>query len=133
MNKKKVLGIIAAAAVIAALLLVYGIFREKPVAGAKHVTLEVENSAGETTAYEVDTDAEFLEQVMNEAEGLEFVTKEGPYGSSVVTVNGESADFENGDSAYWGFFINGEYCNYSITEQPVEDGDVFRIVYTEFE
>ena len=27
-------------------------------------------------------------------------------------------------------YINGEYCNYGISEQPVADGDVFKIEYT---
>ena len=32
--------------------------------------------------------------------------------------------------AYWGFSVNGQYCNYGIDEQPVEDGDAFVIAYT---
>ena len=34
-------------------------------------------------------------------------------------------------SAYWGFYINGEYCSYGIDSQPVSDGDIFEIVYEE--
>ena len=30
----------------------------------------------------------------------------------------------------FGFYVNGEYCNYGVSEQPVEDGDEFSIVYT---
>ena len=47
----------------------------------------------------------------------------------VDTVNGVRADYE-ADGAYWSFCVNGEYCNYGIDTQPVEDGDVFSIVYT---
>ena len=47
----------------------------------------------------------------------------------VDTVNGEKAVFEK-DGAYWGFSVNGEYCNYGISEQPVADGDAFEIAYT---
>ena len=47
----------------------------------------------------------------------------------VDTVNGEKAVYEE-DGAYWGFTVNGEYCNYGIAEQPVADGDEFEIVYT---
>ena len=47
----------------------------------------------------------------------------------INTVNGETADF-NTDGAYWSFYVNGEYCNYGISEQPVEDGDAFQIIYT---
>ena len=28
------------------------------------------------------------------------------------------------------FYVNDEYCNYGVSEQPVEDGDKFSIVYT---
>lgn len=51
------------------------------------------------------------------------------YGLAVNAVNGEVASFEE-NAAYWGFFVNGEYCNYGISEQPVNDGDAFQIVYT---
>jgi hypothetical protein len=37
------------------------------------------------------------------------------------------------DGAYWSFNVNGEYCNYGVSEQPVEDGDAFEIVYTKAE
>ena len=53
--------------------------------------------------------------------------------TAVITpiVNGVKADY-TADGAYWAFFVNGEYCNYGIEEQPVLDGDVFSIVYTAF-
>ena len=47
----------------------------------------------------------------------------------VETVNGESAIYEK-DGAYWGFNLNGEYCNYGISEEPVTDGDAVLIVWT---
>jgi hypothetical protein len=46
-----------------------------------------------------------------------------------LIVDGEEASWEK-DNAYWGFFVNGEYCNYGISEQPVHDGDAFTIAYT---
>lgn len=68
---------------------------------------------------------------MDEAkeEGLTYSGTDGDYGLMVDTVNDEKAVFEE-DGAYWGFFVNGEYCNYGIAEQPVADGDEFEIVYT---
>ena len=128
-NKKKILALGVLVVIIAVFALIYGKFSEKPVEGSKAITIEVINSAEESTMYELKTDAEFLEQAMNEAEGLEYEAEEGPYGLSVNSVNGEAAVYET-DAAYWGFFVNGEYCNYGISEQPVEDGDAFQIVYT---
>ena len=128
-NKKKILGLVALIAIIAAFALIYTNFREKPVEGSKAVTIEVINSKEESTVYELQTDAEFLQQAMDEAEGLEYSGTEGDFGLMIDTVNGETAVYET-DSAYWGFFVNGEYCNYGISEQPVEDGDAFQIIYT---
>jgi hypothetical protein len=128
-NKKTLLGLGALVIFIAAFALIYGKFSEKPVEGSKAVTIEVINSKEESTVYELQTDAEYLEQAMKEAEGLTFEAEEGPYGLAVSSINGEVADF-NVDAAYWGFFVNGEYCNYGVSEQPVNDGDAFQIVYT---
>ena len=130
--KKNVKRILAAALfvlLIAALAFVYVTFGEKAVSGSKAVTLEVISSAAEKTVYSLRTDAEYLSEAMEEAEGLTFVAEEGPYGLAVSSVNGETADF-NVNGAYWGFFVNGEYCNYGISQQPVHDGDVFTIAYT---
>ena len=128
-NKKKLLGLGLLIVLIAVFAVVYGKFSEKPVEGSKKITIEVVNSKEESTMYELQTDAEFLEQAMNEAEGLEYVGEEGPYGIQLNSVNGEAAVYEE-NAAYWGFFVNGEYCNYGISEQPVNDGDAFQIIYT---
>ena len=126
---KKILGIAALAVFAALMLFVYTTFSEKPVEGSKFVTVEVVDDAGTATTYEVHTDAAYLQQVMEQADGLTFAFTEGPYGASVHTVNGLRADYAL-DGAYWGFFVNGEYCNYGISQQPAEDGDIFQIVYT---
>ena len=127
--KKKIFTLVAIIVLVGALLGVYSVFREKAVAGSKEITIEVVDSKGESKVYELKTDAEYLEQAMEEAEGLTFAYDEGPYGASVHTVNDEKADY-NTDGAYWGFNVNGAYCNYGISEQPVEDGDAFQIIYT---
>ena len=131
-NKKKLLGIGLIVLLIAVMALVYGKFSEKPVEGSKSITIEVVNSKEESKVYEVNTDAEYLIEAMEEAEGLTFDGDEGEFGLSIMTVNGETADF-NVDGAYWSFYVNDEYCNYGVSEQPVEDGDAFAIVYTVYE
>ena len=126
---KKLLAASLFALLVAALALVYATFSAKTAEGSKSVTLEVISSAAEKTVYPLKTDAEYLSEAMEEAEGLTFTAEEGPYGLSVSSVNGETADF-NVNGAYWGFFVTGEYCNYGISQQPVHDGDVFTIAYT---
>ena len=133
MKNKKLLGVGLFIALIAVLAVVFLNFREKPVEGSKEITIEVVNKAGESTVYDIKTDAEYLEQAMEEAKakGLTFEGTETEYGLTISAINGETADF-NVDSAYWSFYVNDDYCNYGVSEQPVEDGDAFRIVYTVF-
>lgn len=131
-NKKKLLGIGLIVVLVVIMALAYGKFREKPVEGSKNITIEVVNSKEESKVYELKTDAEYLLEAMEEAEGLAFEGEEGEFGMSIMTVNGETADF-NVDASYWSFYVNDEYCNYGVSEQPVEDGDAFAIVYTVYE
>lgn len=114
---------------LAVLAVVYSVFGAKPVAGTKDITIEVVNKEAESTLYELSTDAEFLRQAMEEADGLTFSGTESEYGMMVDTVNGETADYSV-DGSYWSFYVNEEYCNYGIDSQPVLDGDAFQIVYT---
>ncbi len=135
MEQKKVskgkigLALGALIAVVAILIGVYAAFGAKPVAGSKDITIEVVNKAAESTVYELSTDAEFLRQAMDEAEGLTYDGTESEYGLMVSTVNGEVADYSV-DCSYWSFYVNDEYCNYGIDTQPVMDRDAFSIVYT---
>ncbi len=128
--KKKTWIIIAAVIVlVAAMVAAYLIWGPKTNEGSKELTIEVVDKDGKSTVYEVKTDAEYLRQAMEEAEGLEFSGSESEYGMMVDTVNGVTADYSV-DGGYWGFFVNGEYCNYGIDSQPVADGDAFQIIYT---
>lgn len=131
-NKKKnnswkiLIGILAVAAVVALLLVVYNKFAQKPMEGSKAITIEVVNKAQETTTYEVKTDAEFLRQAMDEA-GITYDIDDG----MINNVNGEIADFD-ADGAYWSITVNGEYGMNGVETQPVIDGDIYAIIYTVF-
>lgn len=128
-NKKAVIGIAALAAAVALLAAVFFVFREKPVEGSKAITIEVVDNEQKSVTYDVKTDAEYLRQAMEEAQGLEFSGTESEYGLMVTTVNGVTADY-NVNGAYWSFHVNDGYCNYGIDTQPILDGDAFRIEYT---
>lgn len=127
-NKKAIVGVVVLVVLVAVMGILYSVFREKPVQGSKSITIEVVDSKQESKLYELNTDAEYLQQAMDEAEGLEFEGYDSEYGFTVTSVNGQEADFTK-DSAYWSFYVNDDYCNYGISEQPVEDGDAFKIVY----
>ena len=129
MKKKILIGAGALVALVAAFIIIWFNFREKPVEGSKEVTIEVVDSKGKSTVYELKTDVLYLKEAMDEAKGLEYSGTESQYGFMIEVVNGETAIYtENG--AYWSFYVNGEYCNYGIETQPVEDGDEFQIIYT---
>lgn len=128
-RKNIIIGVAALAAVVAVFAGIYFIFGAKPVAGSKSITIDVVNDKQERTTYELTTDAEYLRQAMEEVEGLTFSGAESEYGMMVDTVNGVKADY-NENGAYWGFYVNGDYCNYGIDDQPILDGDAFSIEYT---
>lgn len=128
-NKKLIIGVVVMVLLIALFAAVFFLFKPKAVQGAKSITIEVVDNNAASTVYDVHTDAEYLRQAMEEADGLEFSGTESEYGLMVETVNGVTADY-NVDQSYWGFYVNDEYCNYGIDTQPVADGDAFRIVYT---
>ena len=133
MKNKKVLkiviGLAAIVAAVAVLLGVYFAFREKPVAGEKSVSVEVVASDGSSEVFKVNTDEEYLRGVLDEIDGITYGETVNGFGPMVTEVNGEVAIYEE-NGAYWAFYVNGEYCNYGISDQPVNDGDEFKIEYT---
>lgn len=91
----------------------------------KDVSVEIVWKDGEGDKFDVATDAEYLKEVLDEIDSVTYETNDG----MVMVINGIRADYVK-DGAYWAFYVNGEYCNYGIDDQPVEDGDEFEIVYT---
>lgn len=132
-NKKSSKKIVIAAVALAAVALIFcGIYlalSPKASAGAKEITIEVVDDGQNSTMYTVNTDAEYLRGALEDANGLTVEGTESEYGLMVETVNGVTADY-NTDGAYWAFYVDGAYCNYGVDQQPVEDGQVYQIVYT---
>lgn len=126
-----ILGISALAVLIGLFLILFSVFGPKTTEGSKKVTLSVVSESGDATDYEAKTDALVLQELMDELEddGFTYGGAESEYGLMVDTINGVRADYTL-DGAYWSFYVNDAYCNYGISEQPVNDGDAFSIVYT---
>lgn len=124
-NKKVVIAACVLVAIVAVLAIAYFAFGPKAQSGSKAITIQVTNKAEETTDYTFKTDAEFLQQAMDEAKDLTY-NEEGGF---VDTINGEKADW-NVDQSYWAIYVNGEYGMFGIADQPVADGDVFLFQYT---
>ncbi len=53
----------------------------------------------------------------------------GAYGLYVKTVNGIRADYDL-DGAYWAFYENGEYAMTGVDSTAINEGTVYRLVYT---
>ena len=132
MRKKSLLVLPVIAVLIVIMLAIYASNRPEPSEGSKSVGITVIDDEGGESQYFIATDAMYLREVMDELseEKADFTYggEEGEYGYYVNEVNCVEAD---NMSAYWGFYINGEYCSYGIDSQPVSDGDIFEIVYEE--
>ena len=128
-NKKILIGIVVLVAVLGLFFGMYTKFKPQAQSGAKAITIEVVDDTGASTVYDVATDAEYLSQAFEDAEGLEVLGEESQYGLTIMTVNGLTADF-NVDAAYWSIMVNGEYGQYGADAQVVADGDAFQLVYT---
>ena len=128
MNKKKaIVAIVAVVLVIAVLLGVYIATRPATTAGGKEFTVTVVHAGGSSKDFKYASDKEFVGEVVLE-EGL--VTGEmGDYGLYIKTVDGEKAVYEE-DAAYWAIYVGEESAMTGIDQIPIEDGAVYKLVYT---
>lgn len=132
-NKKTLLGLGILVIILALLAGAYLLFSPKPTIGAKSITIEVIDNQSNSNIYTINTDAQYLSEVMDEAtsEGFSYDGEVGDYGLTIYSINNIVADF-NVDSAYWSIMVNGEYGQYGADSQIVTDGDAFQFIYTVF-
>ena len=128
-GKKIAIAVVILAVLAVAFGLIYMKFAPKAQKGAKELSIEVVDNKEKSKKYTVHTDAKYLRQALEETEGLTIEGTESEYGLMVQSVNGIKADYDT-NGAYWSFYLNGEYCNYGIAQQPVKDGESYKIVYT---
>lgn len=126
-NTKIIIAVVVLVVVIAALLGVYAATRPETTQGAKTFTVEVIHSDGSSKTFTYHTDEEYLGAVLL-AEGL-IAGEPGPYGLTLLTVDGEDAIWEE-SGAYWALYIGEGYANTGVDDTPVNDGDAFKLEYT---
>ena len=126
-NKKLIAAVVAVVVVVALFLGIYVATRPATSAGSKTITVEVIHSDETKKTFTCDTDAEYLGEVL--AEESFVVSEDGPYGMYIVEVDGERAVYEE-NGAYWSLYIGEEYAMTGADETPVNDGDLFKLVYT---
>lgn len=121
-------GLVLFIVLIAVFLCIYAWKKPHAINGEKDIGITVIDDKGEEKQYFDTTDAEYLIEVLDglSEQGFSYSGNESVYGYYIDTVNRVKADNIN---EYWSFYVNGEYCNYGVGSQPVNDGDMFEIIY----
>jgi len=126
-NKKLILAAVALVAVITLMAGVWMAARPETEAGSKGYTVTVIHKDGGEKVFEYRTDEEYLAGALLE-EGL-VSGDEGPYGLTIITVDGEDAVWD-ADQAFWAIWVNGEGAVTGASEIPVYDGCNYKLEYT---
>ena len=129
MNKKMIFAVIAIVLVMGLMAGIYFATRPQTQQGSKTITVVVVHADGTEKTFTYRTDAEYLAEVLL-AENL-VTGYESQYGLTIESVDGETADW-NTDGAYWAIYIGEEYATTGVSETPVTDGAVYKLVYEKF-
>ena len=125
-NKKMILAAVALVVVIAIFAGVYVATRPEAQQGGKAITVVVVHADGTEKTFEYQTDAEKLGAFLEE-KGL--IESEGADTGMFHTVDGEKADW-NENQSYWAFYLGEEYAMTGIYDTNIENGAVYKLVYT---
>lgn len=127
MKKKTALagGILILLCILAAIL--FFRFRAESVSGQKEIIVIVVHGDLEEKTFVYQTDAEYLGEVLAEnhlAQGTE-----GPYGTFITTVDGETADETR--QQWWCITKEGEMLNTSADQTPVQNQEQYELTLKE--
>ena len=125
----KLVSILVCIVLVAAMALCITGCDKKPQEDAveKSFTFLVVDPEGKETSFQITTSKSTVGEALMD-EGL-ISGEEGPYGLTISTVDGETADW-NADQSYWALFIGEDYATTGADSTPVKDGDTFKLVYT---
>ncbi|MBM6829282.1 DUF4430 domain-containing protein [Anaerotignum lactatifermentans] len=128
MNRKKtyLAGVVLVILCILAAVL-YTQSRPETTEGQKALSVIVIHGDGSEKTFDYTTDAQYLGQVLEEQQ-LASGT-EGPYGTFITTVDGETADETK--EQWWCITKEGEMISTSADEAPVSDGDQYELTLKE--
>ena len=125
-NKKRLISLLALAAVAAVLLGVWYASRPETSAGGKALTIEVVHGDGSANIFDVKTDAEYLADVLVDNEIV--VDNQSTYGLYILTADGETAD--ESKQEWWCITRSGESLMTGASETPVADGEHYELTFT---
>ena len=127
-NKKQVIIALVALVVAAAVFVgVYFAFRPQGTVGDKNITVVVVHKDGSEKTFYYNTSEEFLAPVLVE-NGL-VQGQEDQYGLYIHYADGERAVWEL-DAAWWGLYVGDEQSMVGASSQPIQDGGVYKLVYS---
>lgn len=95
----------------------------------KTIVVSVVDDQGETTVFEIETEAEVLIDAIQNIDGLTIEGTEESWGFYVTTVNGLEANYDENQS-YWALYENQEMALYGVSELEIVDGNEYSFVYT---
>lgn len=94
--------------------------------GSKPLTVKVEVQENSVT-FTINTDKATVGEALIEHRLIEGEV--GAYGLYIKKVNGIEADF-NVDQSYWSFYIGEDYALTGVDQTEIDEGAVYRLVYT---
>lgn len=98
--------------------------REKPVEGAKSITVQVESERDNYSSEEhYNTDEEFLGNFLDSQGLIGFDTSE--YGRFITSVQGYESNTE--EQSWWCVLVNGESAVTGVDEIVINDGDTYML------
>ena len=126
--KKKLLigcGALVLACLLAAVLYIQT--RPETAEGATTIDVVVVHGDGTEAAFQYQTDAEYLGEVLVENELAEGT--ESAYGLFITTVDGETAD--DSLQQWWCITRSGEMLSTGADQTPIADGEQYELTLTE--
>lgn len=127
-NKKFVIAIVAVMAAIGLMIGIWAGTRPETQQGSKAITVVVVHKDGTEKTFEYRTDAEYLAEVLL---AEELVTgSEGEYGLIIESVDGETADWNDG--VLWAIYVGEESATTGASGIALTDGGVYKLVHEKF-
>ena len=93
----------------------------------KNITVEIVPENNKSQKYTLTTKKEYLQEALDEIEGLEYVCREET--NEILTVNGITYDVTK-NYVYWSTTINGKSITHTIDKEEIHDGDEVVISFT---
>ena len=118
-------GALVLACLLAAVLYIQT--RPETAEGAKTIDVVVVHGDGTEAAFQYQTDAEYLGEVLVENELAEGT--ESAYGLFITTVDGETAD--DSLQQWWCITRSGEMLSTGADQTPIADGEQYELTLTE--